>query len=75
MGASLDGRAREATEAMRALERALADARTQWNDATRQSFDQRYIEPLLAAGRRAERQLADLAKELHSAVVELERAG
>lgn len=55
-----------------ALERALADARSQWDDSVRSSFDQRYAEPVLQAGRKIESELADLAGQLASAMRDLE---
>jgi hypothetical protein len=68
MGASLDSQASAAAEGLRALERALAQSRSQWNDSVRNVFDQHYAEPVIASGRRAVNELADLARELKSAL-------
>lgn len=75
MDTSLEPQASGAAEALRALERALAETSSQWNDSTRQAFDQRYTEPLLASSRKAASELADLARELSSALRELAVAG
>lgn len=72
--APLDPHAQRAAEAQRAFERALADARSQWNDATRHRFDQRCIEPLVVSGRKIATELADLARELSGALNELDTA-
>lgn len=71
MNTPLDPRAAAARDAHRALERALADARTQWNDSVRQVFDQRYAEPITAAARSISSELADLSRELAGALQEL----
>jgi hypothetical protein len=68
---SLEPQATGAQESVRALERALAAARSQWDDATRQSFDQRQAEGIVAAGRSAASALASLAQELASALSSL----
>jgi hypothetical protein len=57
------------------LERALADARSQWDDSVRSSFDQRYAEPVLLAGRKIASELADLDRQLASAMRDLENLG
>ncbi len=74
MSASLEPRASAAADSLRALERSLAAARAQWNDATRLAFDQRHAEPVLVLGRKAAADLADLARELNSALTELNQA-
>lgn len=71
MAASLSPHAATAAEASRALERALAAARAQWNDTTRQAFDQRHIEPILTSSRKVASELADLASQLDSALKEI----
>ena len=68
MGASLDPHASAAADALRALERALAQARSQWNDPVRNAFDQRYAEPVIASAVRSVNELAGLARELKSAL-------
>lgn len=75
MSATLGPHASGAADALRSLERALAGASSQWNDSARHAFDQRYIEPALASGRKAANDLADLARELSSALNELDPAG
>jgi len=75
MSTSLEPQASGAAEALRAFERALAGTTSQWNDATRHAFDQRYTEPALASGRKAASELADLARDLNSALSELNLAG
>ncbi|HEY1704276.1 MAG TPA: hypothetical protein VGG75_31665 [Trebonia sp.] len=57
------------------MERALADARSQWDDSVRSSFDQRYAEPVLLAGRKIASELADLDRQLASAMRDLENLG
>ena len=58
-------------ESVRALERALASSRSQWDDATRQTFDQRYAEVVVASGRKVANELSSLAQELAGALVSL----
>ena len=72
MRASLDARAAAMAGCRQALERALTDARSQWNDSVRSSFDQRYAEPVLQAARKIESELANLAGQLASAMRDLE---
>jgi hypothetical protein len=71
MGPSLHPHATGAREAVRALERTLASTRSQWDDATRRSFDQRHAEVLVAEGRKAANELASLAQELAAALASL----
>lgn len=66
MAQSLQGHATGAQESARALERALASSRSQWDDATRQSFDQRHAEVVVASGRKVANELVSLAQELAS---------
>lgn len=68
---SLQPQAAGAQEAVRSLERALASSRSQWDDATRQSFDQRHADVVVASGRRVADELASLAQELASALASL----
>lgn len=74
MSASLQPRASAAADSQRALERALAEAKSHWNDPTRRAFDQRHVEPVLVLGRRAATELADLARELDRALADLHQA-
>ena len=71
MAQSLQPQATDAQESVRALERALAASRSQWDDATRQSFDQRHAEVIVAFGRSAANELVSLAQELASALASL----
>jgi hypothetical protein len=75
MSASLEPQASAVAEALRAFERALAGTMSQWNDSARHAFDQRYTEPALASGRKAASELADLARDLSSAISELDLVG
>lgn len=68
---SLQPQAAGAQESTRVLERALASSRSQWDDATRQSFDQRHAELVVASGRKVARELASLAQELADALAAL----
>lgn len=72
MAASLSSRATQAQEVTRSLERALASSRSQWGDATRQSFDQRHADNIVASGRKAADELASLAQELAAALASLD---
>lgn len=72
MSSTLEPAAAEAAAALRALDRALAEAREPWNDPVRQSFDQRYAEPLLGEARKISSNLSDLSHTLVSAMRELE---
>jgi hypothetical protein len=72
MSASLESRAAAVSNCRQALERALTDARSQWDDSVRSSFDQRYAEPVLLAGRKIASELSDLAGQLASAIRDLE---
>jgi Mrp family chromosome partitioning ATPase len=58
-------------ESTRALQRALASSRSQWGDATRQSFDQRHAEVIVASSRKVADDLAALAQELAAALASL----
>lgn len=73
MAASLSASATAAQESIRALERALASSRSQWGDATRQSFDQRHAEVAVASGRKVASELSALAQELAAALASLEQ--
>lgn len=75
MRASLESRAVAIGDCRQALERALTDARSHWDDSVRSSFDQRYAEPVLLAGRKIVSELADLAGQLASAIRDLESLG
>lgn len=68
MAQSLQPHATSAQESVRALERALASSRSQWDDATRQSFDQQHAEVVVASGRSVANELASLAQELAGAL-------
>ena len=75
MSASLESRATALHDCRQALERALADARSQWDDSVRASFDQRYAEPASLAGRKIASELTDLAGQLANAMRDLEGLG
>lgn len=68
---SLEPQAVAARDTVRSLERALAEARWQWDDATRQAFDQRHVEPVVVTARKAAEELALLARELAAALASL----
>lgn len=68
---SLEPQAVAARDTVRSLERALAEARSKWDDATRQAFDQRYAEPVVVTARKAAEELALLARELAAALASL----
>lgn len=68
---SLQPQAAAAQEAVRSLERALTSSRSQWADATRQSFDQRQADVLVTSGRMVADELSSLAQELTSALASL----
>jgi hypothetical protein len=71
MAQSLQPHATGVRESTRALERALGSSRSQWGDATRQSFDQRHAEVVVASGRKVADGLAALAQELAAALASL----
>lgn len=75
MTTSLYSRATAAEGFRQALERALADSRSQWDDSVRSWFDQRYAEPTLLTGRRIASEMADLAGQLASAMGDLDSLG
>lgn len=75
MRASLESRAVAVDDCRQALERALTETRSHWDDSVRSSFDQRYAEPVLLAGRKIASELADLAEQLASAIRDLESLG
>lgn len=68
---SLEPQATTAHESVRALERALASSCSQWNDATRQAFDQRHTEVIVASGRTVADELTSLAREFAAALASL----
>jgi hypothetical protein len=68
---SLLAQATSAQESVRALESALALSRSQWNDATRLVFDQRYADVVVTSGRNVANELVSLAQELASALASL----
>jgi hypothetical protein len=68
---SLLPQATSAKESTRALERALVSSRSQWGDATRQSFDQQHAEVIVASGRKLAEGLASLAQELAAALASM----
>lgn len=74
MPSPLDSRATAASDAGRTLERALADARTQWNDSARQAFDQKYADPITGSARSISAELSGLSRELADALRELRAA-
>lgn len=68
---TLQPQARGAQEAVQALERALAQSRSHWNDATRQAFDQRHAEAIVTSGRRVASEMDSLAQELAAALASM----
>lgn len=73
MAQPLSSRATQAKDAARTLERALASSRSQWGDATRQSFDQRHADLIVSSGRRVADELNSLAQELAATLASLDR--
>jgi hypothetical protein len=71
MAQSLSSHARLAEESIRSLERALASSRSQWSDATRQSFDRRHVEAIVSSGRKVAVELSSLAQQLSAALSSL----
>lgn len=71
MAASLTSQAAAAQESVRALKRALSSSRSQWGDATRQTFDQRHAEVAVASGRKVATELESLAQELAAALASM----
>lgn len=71
MATPLSAQGAAAQQSVRALERALESSRSQWDDATRQTFDQRHADMLVYSGRGAASELSDLAQELASALASL----
>jgi hypothetical protein len=69
--ASLEPLVRIAQESARSLERSLADSRSHWDDATRGTFDRRYIDSVVGVGRKSADELAQLAQELAAALASL----
>jgi hypothetical protein len=67
MAPSLVSHATLAQESVRSLDRALATSRSQWSDATRQSFDQRHVEVIVSSGRKVAAELSSLAQQLSAA--------
>jgi hypothetical protein len=67
MTGSLDPEATAYAEAVRTLERALADTRAQWDDTARDAFDRQHTVPLLADAKKAQAELIQLAQELSAA--------
>jgi len=72
---SLSPAAATMTEALRALERVLADSRAQWNDSARHTFDRRFANSIETCGAKTERQLHHLAQELANTVRTLDTLG
>jgi hypothetical protein len=65
---SLQSHATAAQECAHALERALESSRSQWDDATRQSFDLRYAELVVTSARKVANELTYQAQELDHAL-------
>ena len=68
---SIQPHAAAAKESVRTLERSLSASRSHWNDATRQSFDQRHAETIVASGRKTANELTSLAQDLANALSSL----
>lgn len=68
MTASLDPAARTYREARRALQTALNDSRSCWNDSARHAFDRRYADRLTADAQRTGAELDQLAAQLNAAM-------
>lgn len=75
MTQSLQAQATAARESGLALERTLSSTRPAWDDAKRQSFDQRHADVVVAAARRIADELASLADDLASALASVRNTG
>jgi hypothetical protein len=70
MASPLDLAATGLADAVRTLERGLADTRGQWDDPARHAFDQRHAVPILGDAKQTLTELQRLATEL-TAVIRL----
>jgi hypothetical protein len=68
MATTLDPAVAAFADAVRALERSLADARAQWDDLARRAFDQRHAVVILDDAKRTLAELQQLAAALSAAV-------
>lgn len=68
MATTLDPAAAALAEAVRALERILADTRAQWNDPARRTFDQRHAVQILGDAKQTLAELQQVAAQLTAAV-------
>lgn len=68
---TLQSKAAAAAESVRSLDRVLATARAEWNDSTRQAFDQRHVDAIVTSGRTTAAELQELADELSAALASL----
>ena len=75
MATTLDSAAVAFADAVRSLERTLADTRAQWDDPARRAFDQRHAVVILGDAKQALAELQQLAAELTAAVRLLASSG
>jgi hypothetical protein len=75
MATTLDPAAGSFADAVRALERTLADARAQWDDPARRAFDQRHAVLIVGDAKQTLAELQRLAAELAAAVRLLASSG
>ncbi|HSZ43284.1 MAG TPA: hypothetical protein VK817_25250 [Trebonia sp.] len=64
MASALDLAATGLADAVRTLERGLADTRGQWDDPARRAFDQQHAVPILGDAKQTLTELRQLAAEL-----------
>ena len=75
MVTTLDPAAAAFADAVRALERTLADTRAQWDDPARRAFDQRHAVVILSDAKQTLGELQQLTAELTAAVRLLASSG
>ncbi len=75
MATTLDPAAAAFADAVRTLERNLADTRAQWDDPARRAFDQRHAVLIVGDAKQALAELQQLAAELTAAVRLLASSG
>jgi hypothetical protein len=68
MASPLDPAATGLADAVRTLERGLADTRGQWDDLARRAFDQRHAVPIVGDAKQTLAELRQLAAELSAAL-------
>ena len=75
MATTLDPTVAAFADAVRALERTLADSRAQWDDPARRAFDQRHAAVILGDAKQIFAELQQLAVELDAAIRRLASSG